>query len=601
MNPKDEGFLPRSSEELESETFGFSSIGSEMAEPLGAQAQPFLSEPFFMDSAASFSMDSIRFSGSHSSSSFGFSPMGIEAFPSMNPSESSSSPVFEFKAGNPVGEIAHTVPSTTGGEAGAPVTGSGTEFVAVPQPLERLLGSPVPPFLSKTFDLVDDPTLDPIISWGSTGGSFVVWDPVEFARLILPRNFKHNNFSSFVRQLNTYVGILVTPSVVAAVICMLMMDISAGAGHGFRKIDTDKWEFANEAFQRGKKHLLKSIQRRKAPQSQQMASYIGPSTEAGKSGLEGEVERLRKEKSTLMQEVVKLQQQQRGTVHLMEVVNKRIQSAEQRQKQMVSFFAKMLQNLSFIARLKQKEQQKEIGSSRVRRKRVTQQQHEIGEPDSSMEAQLVKYSPGWRNLGIPSAGPDVNPFPTEQGMAGNLVIDEENMPFQSQDFTSDKLTLSDEITAMQEFYRTADQAGGGASSMQTEDPLFKGKGILSPQQELNPEYYVSFPEDLIKEKSFPELSSTGMESIIKQDDMWSMGLDASVGMSSGGNELLDTPVTYEMPELGMISGLLDIWDLGSLQVGGSEVHKWSADESPFNEPESQASQPKDDIPKNMDQ
>lgn len=87
-----------------------------------------------------------------------------------------------------------------------------TEAVAtgVPQPLERLQGSPIPPFLSKTFDLVDDRSLDPIISWEQTGESFVVWDPVEFSRLILPRNFKHNNFSSFVRQLNTYVGIAVT-------------------------------------------------------------------------------------------------------------------------------------------------------------------------------------------------------------------------------------------------------------------------------------------------------------------------------------------------------------------------------------------------------
>ena len=84
--------------------------------------------------------------------------------------------------------------------------GEGEGF-GVPQPLECLQGTPIPPFLSKTYDLVEDQTLDPIISWGPTGESFVVWDPVEFARLVLPRNFKHNNFSSFVRQLNTYVGI----------------------------------------------------------------------------------------------------------------------------------------------------------------------------------------------------------------------------------------------------------------------------------------------------------------------------------------------------------------------------------------------------------
>ncbi|KAJ0857938.1 putative transcription factor HSF-type-DNA-binding family [Helianthus annuus] len=78
----------------------------------------------------------------------------------------------------------------------------------VPKPLDCLQGTPVPPFLSKTYDLVDDPRLDHIISWGDGGLSFVVWDPVEFSRRILPKNFKHNNFSSFIRQLNTYVRII---------------------------------------------------------------------------------------------------------------------------------------------------------------------------------------------------------------------------------------------------------------------------------------------------------------------------------------------------------------------------------------------------------
>ncbi|XP_072967755.1 heat stress transcription factor B-2b-like [Typha angustifolia] len=92
------------------------------------------------------------------------------------------------------------------------------------------------PFLTKTYQLVDDPAVDDVISWNEDGTTFVVWRPAEFARDLLPKYFKHNNFSSFVRQLNTY---------------------------GFRKIVPDRWEFANDCFRRGEKRLLCDIHRRK--------------------------------------------------------------------------------------------------------------------------------------------------------------------------------------------------------------------------------------------------------------------------------------------------------------------------------------------------
>jgi hypothetical protein len=92
------------------------------------------------------------------------------------------------------------------------------------------------PFLFKTYELVEDPGTNPILSWGPSGRSFVVYKPTEFARDLLPKYFKHSNFSSFVRQLNTY---------------------------GFRKVDTESWEFANEHFIKGQPQLLTNITRRK--------------------------------------------------------------------------------------------------------------------------------------------------------------------------------------------------------------------------------------------------------------------------------------------------------------------------------------------------
>lgn len=105
------------------------------------------------------------------------------------------------------------------------------------------------PFLTKTYQLVDDPTTDHIVSWGDDDTTFVVWRPPEFARDLLPNYFKHNNFSSFVRQLNTY---------------------------GFRKIVPDRWEFANEYFRKGEKHLLCEIHRRKTSQAVSPSGHMMP-------------------------------------------------------------------------------------------------------------------------------------------------------------------------------------------------------------------------------------------------------------------------------------------------------------------------------------
>lgn len=75
-----------------------------------------------------------------------------------------------------------------------------------PQPIEGLHEVGPPPFLTKTFEMVEDPSTDAIVSWSRARNSFVVWDSHKFSTTLLPRYFKHGNFSSFIRQLNTYVS-----------------------------------------------------------------------------------------------------------------------------------------------------------------------------------------------------------------------------------------------------------------------------------------------------------------------------------------------------------------------------------------------------------
>lgn len=60
------------------------------------------------------------------------------------------------------------------------------------------------PFLVKLWAMLDDPENTSAIEWDATGDNFEVKDPSRMSRDVLPKHFRHNNFSSFQRQLNYF-------------------------------------------------------------------------------------------------------------------------------------------------------------------------------------------------------------------------------------------------------------------------------------------------------------------------------------------------------------------------------------------------------------
>ncbi|KAJ8460805.1 hypothetical protein OPV22_033731 [Ensete ventricosum] len=200
------------------------------------------------------------------------------------------------------------------------------------------------PFVVKTYEMVNDPRTDCLIRWGKGNNSFLVGNPSDFSQFLLPTYFKHSNFASFVRQLNTY---------------------------GFRKVDPDRWEFAHHLFLRGQIHLLPHIIRRSKK------SHVGlcagsSSSRSGetKGDVEGEAEK------TLLQELYRLRQEQRAIDEELQVMSRRLQATERRPHQMMSFLVKMAEDPESLSGLVISKKQQ---SAAAKKRRLAAAAHAIND------------------------------------------------------------------------------------------------------------------------------------------------------------------------------------------------------------------------------
>ncbi|KAF2107861.1 HSF-type DNA-binding-domain-containing protein [Lophiotrema nucula] len=142
---------------------------------------------------------------------------------------------------SPVGER-NGIASQTNGETESGSNGSTPMGAAAAAQQPKVVQTA---FIHKLYNMLEDQTIQHLISWSSSNESFVMSPSSEFSK-VLSSYFKHTNISSFVRQLNMY---------------------------GFHKVsdvfhtgspDSPLWEFkhGNGSFKRGDLVGLREIKRR---------------------------------------------------------------------------------------------------------------------------------------------------------------------------------------------------------------------------------------------------------------------------------------------------------------------------------------------------
>lgn len=103
---------------------------------------------------------------------------------------------------------------------------------------------------SRSF--LDESRNTDLIRWSDSGDSFIVLDEDEFAKTLIPELFKHNNYASFVRQLNMY-GF------------HKKVGLSDNSMRASERKNKNPSEYSNPYFKRGRPNLLWLIHKPKNP------------------------------------------------------------------------------------------------------------------------------------------------------------------------------------------------------------------------------------------------------------------------------------------------------------------------------------------------
>ncbi|KAL7335312.1 hypothetical protein PS15p_200804 [Mucor circinelloides] len=169
-------------------------------------------------------------------------------------------------------------------------------------------------FVHKLYNMVVDVHYQHLISWAYTGSSFIVCNIMEFSRDVLPKHFKHNNFSSFVRQLNMYGFHKVNKS-----------------PRGHRTLAENQiWEFSHPKFLRNRPDLLDEIKRK---------SMETDNARRDNGDLQGHVAMLQASQSEMIQQIQNLYENFTQVIKELEETKQKQESQQQFMKTMMNYIS----------------------------------------------------------------------------------------------------------------------------------------------------------------------------------------------------------------------------------------------------------------------
>ncbi len=250
--------------------------------------------------------------------------------------------------------------------------GSNTEIALDSNPEAR-----VATFIRKIYNILEEQLFPEIVDWNAEGNAIVIKKPSEFGSKVLPKYFKHNHISSFIRQLNMY---------------SFQKKRSRHAGH----------IYSHELFQRGQKHLLCQIKRK--------IKDIFPGS-AQTPSQDASTQQISQDFSTLLNENKVLKE-------LQEKAFSKVQSLEERLKEL------MMQNQILQNQLhsqKQKDQSMMVSVSKMRNEGGMTQPIHMSEKVEEKSPINVQYNYN-QNYTVNNMNPFVQkPYAKPEGMQVNMM------------------------------------------------------------------------------------------------------------------------------------------------------------------------------------